>query len=370
MKITFVLPFYNNNPIGGYKVVYEYANRLCQRGHCVTVFHPYATHRCKTLIDKINRHRVIFEYKYRWRINPIITWFPVESGVHLLLKPDMQAKYVPCADIIVATNWQTAEAVQDYPVDRGAAFYNLYDYEIWKTTTPEQRERMDATYRAGLNMIATSPAVQQMLEENGVSPLAYIPCGIDFAVLKVETPIAARAPHTIGFQIRQHETKGTRDVLDAVTRLRKQYGEALRFKAFGQETNFAIPDWVEVIRRPTDAQLREFYNSLSIFLFPSHYEGWGLPGCEAMACGAALVTTDSVGNRDYAIDRETALVVERQRPDLLAQAAGELLQNDALRQRLARQGHQHVQQYTWERAVDSLEKVFAGKLAQSSRLQL
>src|SRR5262245_50724866 len=40
VKITFVLPMYLNSPSGGFKVVYEYANRLQERGHKVSVVHP------------------------------------------------------------------------------------------------------------------------------------------------------------------------------------------------------------------------------------------------------------------------------------------------------------------------------------------
>ena len=39
-RVTFVLPGHGKNPIGGYKVAYEYANHLQARGHEVTVIHP------------------------------------------------------------------------------------------------------------------------------------------------------------------------------------------------------------------------------------------------------------------------------------------------------------------------------------------
>src|SRR5687768_12298160 len=40
MRINFLLPFYPKLPIGGFKVHYEYANRLAERGHSVSVLHP------------------------------------------------------------------------------------------------------------------------------------------------------------------------------------------------------------------------------------------------------------------------------------------------------------------------------------------
>lgn len=40
MKITFVLVSSGQNPVGGFKIVYEYANCLAARGHNVTIIHP------------------------------------------------------------------------------------------------------------------------------------------------------------------------------------------------------------------------------------------------------------------------------------------------------------------------------------------
>ena len=52
----------------------------------------------------------------------------------------------------------------------------------------------------------------------------------------------------------------------------------------------------------------EIYNTSRVFLCTSWVEGFGLTNVEAMACGAALVTTDNGGSRDYALHGETALV--------------------------------------------------------------
>ncbi|MBW3562986.1 MAG: glycosyltransferase family 4 protein, partial [Actinobacteria bacterium] len=59
---------------------------------------------------------------------------------------------------------------------------------------------------------------------------------------------------------------------------------------------------------PQSAMARE-YASAEVFVVGSYFEGFGQPGLEALACGTPLVTTDNGGCRDYAIDRETALVV-------------------------------------------------------------
>jgi len=82
---------------------------------------------------------------------------------------------------------------------------------------------------------------------------------------------------------------------------------------------------------------------------------------EAMACGTALVTYDNGGSRDYAKDGETALVAPRRDVAALAAALGRLLEDPALRARLASAGQRFVTTaFDWDRAVARLETLLSG----------
>lgn len=355
LKITIVLPKYFNFPIGGYKVQYEYANRLAARGHTLTLVLPRGIDGSAGWMHTLGSLR--WKLSLRRHNKPLIGWFPLSPQVRVVLAADLRPQNVPDADVVIATNWHTAEKVRFYPPRKGVKFYMVYDYEFWKTTDPASRARMEVTYRAGLHVISTSPAVDEMLAQNDCTPVAYLPCGLDFKVYGMDVPIAQRTWGTIGIPLRQETFKGTVDALEALRLLKQRHGDKINVKSFGSFGGAALPDWVTRLPHPTDAELRTFYNSLSMFLFPSHYEGWGLTGMEALACGAALVASDSVGLRDYARDGETALLVPPKRPDLLADAVERLLSDEGLRQSLARQGNAHVQQFHWQRAVDGLEEV-------------
>ena len=81
-----------------------------------------------------------------------------------------------------------------------------------------------------------------------------------------------------------------------------------------------------------------------------------------MACGAALVTYDNGGCRDYATDGVTALVAPRRDVAALGKALGRAVEDRALRQRLAAAGHALVtRQFRWERAAERLEAALAGR---------
>jgi glycosyltransferase involved in cell wall biosynthesis len=96
-------------------------------------------------------------------------------------------------------------------------------------------------------------------------------------------------------------------------------------------------------------------------MLPSHFEGWGLTGVEAMACGAALVVTNNGGSADDAFDGKTALVAEPGDVDGLATAAERLLTDQTLRLSLAAEGHSFVQRFTWESAADALERLLTSR---------
>jgi L-malate glycosyltransferase len=357
MRITFVLPLFPYaGPTGGYKVAFEYGNHLANWGHEVTIVlsRDYAP-----AGDPASRLKAqLWRRQMHLRHRPLIPWFQFHPKVKLHLAPDLQGRHIPDGDVVVATAWQTAEMVAKYPSVKGVKHYLIYDYEYYMTAPEETRRRMADTYRAGFRMIATSPAVQEMLAENGAVPSAYIPCGLDFATYCLQESIEGRPHGVIGMPVRPQPFKGTADAVTAAGLLRERYGDHVTFRAFGSQRPDDFPAWIEFIQYPSDSELCRFYNALSIFLFPSHYEGWGIPGTEALACGAALVASDSVGLRDYARDGQTALVVPHKRPDLLAQAVGRLLEDDDLRMQLAQTGHEHVMRYTWERAASEMEKLF------------
>ena len=353
MRINILLPFYSKLPIGGFKVHYEYANRLVERGHSVTVLHPCTVEEPTGWKARLARTGKLAAD--RLCTQSTVGWYSLRDEVQLLSVPDLGERNVPAADVTLATSWATAEMARSYSSKAGEVFQIVYDYELWMTANADLRQRMESAFRATSNCIATSPSVAAMLQEIGVQPVAYIPCGLDFGEFGIDIPIESRSPESVGFPAREQSSKGTADAVTALETLRSKRAQRLRVRAFGPRTMRGLPDDFRVEWSLNSRQLRAFYNSISIFVFPSHFEGWGLPGMEALACGAALVAADSVGIRDYASHEETALIVPPGRPDLLSAAVERLIEDQELRHRLARQGEAKVRRFTWERAVNALE---------------
>ena len=75
--------------------------------------------------------------------------------------------------------------------------------------------------------------------------------------------------------------------------------------------------------------------------------------------GASVVATDNGGHREFAFHEQTALLSPPRSPRELAENVTRLIYDSSLRIKLARQGNQYVQQFTWERAVDAFEACLA-----------
>jgi len=349
--VTFVLPGSGHLPVGGFKIVYEYANRLSARGHTVTVVHASqfdrdasARSRLKTGVRFAQR---ALDRSYRPR------WFPLHPGVTLLWRATPAASGLPDADAVVATAWQTAEWVADYPAEKGKKFYLIQHYETWSGP----RARVDATFRLGLHHLAIARWLREVVRAQGADA-ELLPNGLDFAAFGVDIPPETRGAGTM-MLYHDADWKGAADGLAALRGVKAQFPD-LQATLFGAPAAPAdLPDWIRYARRPSPELLRRLYNESAVFLATSWTEGWGLPGCEALVCGCALAATEVGGHLEFARHGETALLSPPRDPAALAHNVAKLLQNRALRLRLAEQGRAYVARFTWERAVARLEQLLS-----------
>lgn len=356
MRITFLLPGSGADPVGGFKVVYEYAGGLAARGHAVTVVHPASLQpprspwlRARTRARYL-RGRITGGYAPR-------RWFRLHPDVRTLWTPSLDPIHVPPGDAVVATAWETAETLATYPQSKGRhRLYLIQHLEDWSGS----RERVLATWKLPFTKIVIARWLRDIASELG-ERAEYIPNGLDAAAFGMDVAPRDRPPRSLLMMAHAYAWKGTGDGIAAAVSLRETFPD-LSLTVFGVDARAdALPDWAVHHRRPAQTALRDLYNRAAVFIAPSRSEGWDLPASESMLCGAALAATDIGGHREYAIDGETALLSPPERPDLLAVNVRRLVEDAELRIRLARAGRDHVEQFTWERAVDRFEAVLQGR---------
>lgn len=102
--------------------------------------------------------------------------------------------------------------------------------------------------------------------------------------------------------------------------------------------------------------LRVFYARARAFLFPSLYEGFGLPPLEAMAHGTPVVTSNT-SSLPEVLD-QAALLVNPENVFDIARGIRQALTDEALRQELIRRGYAQLRKYSWERAAQQVLDVY------------
>lgn len=351
MTITFVLPM--AGIAGGVKVVYEYANRLQERGHKVNLVVPRKMFPENEKSLKWRLEAKARQVKYAVdaaRGKSEATWFPLR--VPLVRTPSLEERYIPDADVIIATYFETAECVAKLPDRCGQQFYFIQGYEIWDGDV----ERVHATWKLPLKKFVVAPFLEQIGRDLKEKIYAVIPNGVDPDVFYNKHK-EYHQPRRVLMLSHHQEIKGIPDGFEAIAIARKTVPD-LEFAMFGAEPpREDMPEGTTYVQQPTPAALRELYSSADIFVSPSWSEGWGLPAMEAMACKTAVVATNVGGIPLYADAGTTALVVEPKQPKKLAEAIVSLAQDAAFLKKISEGGYAKIQQFTWDKSTDALEKL-------------
>ncbi|HYH46381.1 MAG TPA: glycosyltransferase family 1 protein, partial [Thermoanaerobaculia bacterium] len=123
------------------------------------------------------------------------------------------------------------------------------------------------------------------------------------------------------------------------------------------------PHGLHHLGRVSDQRLVRLMQGATIFVYPSLYEGFGLPPLEAMACGVPVVTSDAASLPE--VVGNAGLTVEPRNPEALITALERLLANPDLAAELGRRGRERAATFTWERAAAEIEAVFFEALGQA-----
>ena len=348
MIVSFVLPAFTRAPQGGYKVVFEYANRFVERGHTVKVLFIND----EILPSLPNVHFV------KKNLGNALTrrgprWFTLDKSVKCISSLEKGAiDDAADANVIIATAVETVATVKK--MDKNTKkMYFIQDHEDWNVSA----EYLNSTYALGFDIIVIAEWLKNIVDKYSQSPSIVVKNPVDINMYKVYKPIEKRPKHSISMLYHQNEHKGIKYALEALYKLREKY-EDLTVEMFGIfQKPEGFPEWIHYCKDASPEQTVEIYNSTCVFVCASVKEGYGLTGLEAMACGAALVSTDYQGVHEYAIDGVNALLSPVKDVDVLVANVSKLFDNDELRYQISEAGVKSVQKdFSWDVAVDKFEK--------------
>jgi len=353
MKINFTL--WKTELYGGNRVIFEVANGLKERDHEVTI----------TSLGKGNEHQ----------------WFPLKVSVKYVKIPltieklnyylpklklyfnfdyiEPLSRAIPECDISVATFFLTAFAVNRSP--RGIPFYYVQHYEPitgLRLSDPYLSRMAEETYYLPFNVITVSNWLKELLEKKfGKKPYLVLN-GVNTDVFYPRGKRKSKHHKLVMSFLRGYKLRGDTDLLNAIRIVSKKRPDA-EFILIGKKSKRFAPDLpVSSMSNLTDDELANLYSVSDVFVSPSWYEGFSLPPLEAMACGTPVVTTDSLGVREYAKHEYNALMVPPRTPQKLAEGILRILSDEQLAEKLSQRGIETAKKLSWDKTVDNIEKIF------------
>ena len=349
-------------PNGGAKALYEFANATRRRGHSVQVVHIGWPEPIRSLRD--------------------LPWVSFEDGIEHIFPsahpvPDAEtlpprdrvrldtdgyrlshlADFLPNSDFMAAFDDQL-------PLSHGLPFIFVQGYRVFVPAVE------DAVFKAPCPKVCVSRWLVDVGKEKGVrdEELVYIPNGLEHEKYRLVLPVEDR-PALLSFAYRRNPVTRPDDGLAVLAEVKRRLPEVEVTVFSPIPPSHEMAPWMTVLTNPPQEFIvNEIYNRSRVFLCASRYEGFGFPCIEAMACGAALVTTANGASADYAIDGETALVCEPGDVTAMADGVERLLRDDELRIRLARRGMDYVREhFDWDTSAMKLEAFLAEYAADPER---
>jgi len=366
ISICFVLPAPSYVPIGGYKVVYEYANRFAAGGFEVTILYP----RLPPLVPGQERrsaarvcllaavYLVKNAVRYIVRKHLPNTWFPLDRRIRFRYVWSLEALNKrpgrwPAADVYVATALETSFYVAGIKAEAVIKkLYFIQGFENWNAGDAA----VFRSYKLPLRKIVIAPWLGEKVAEAGETAL-YIPNGFDTARFHLDNPIESRSPYTVIMLYHVLEKKGLKYGFEALDMVKEKFPalKCVLFSAFPKPDN--LPSWYRFYHLPDAETHNTLYNEAAIYVAPSLLEGFGLTPGEAMQCGCAVAATDNGGYAVTCIDGETALLCPPANAEALAANIITLIEDNALRQKIARAGNRFIQRFTWDASYAKFKEI-------------
>lgn len=293
LRITFVLPHLSLS--GGDKITFTFANGLAEKGHEVTVVHG------RLPSPKARLARLIFPNAGNVHLPGPKVRLVAASGPSAELP-----KFLPDAEVLIASWWETVESISKAPSSKGRLIHHVQGHEVF----PYLPARSASVYRLDCPKIAASRWLLDILTNS------YGARDPQLVLNPVNTEIFAWRerslpnPPTVGTVYSSAPCKNSALAFEAV-RIARQILPDLQLVGFGAEklpSRFSSLPFVRFHLRPDQDRIPDLYRACRYWLFTSTAEGFGLPILEAMAVGTPVIATAAGAAPDLVNDQTGAMV--------------------------------------------------------------
>lgn len=331
LEITYIMVW--TKVCGGSKIILEYASRLAKKEHKINI--------------------VTYDEKP--------TWYLLSDKVNFIRVPNNEniENYIPKSDVVVATSWKCIRKA----IESGkgpVAFFEQGGSHLFELDKLSKRKKEVVE-----NRIKLVPFIYTVSKYSAdkIKEIYGKDSGIVYNAL--ETSVfypreKERETKDVSITIVGSEDfkfKNISEILEVIRELKCKYPIRLNWitqtkpVVNKEEGKYAIVN-------PKQIVIGDILRDTDIYICNSEYESFGLPTLEAMTCGAAVITTDTGGMRDFVIDGENALVINHHDKCDMKEKIERLINNKSLMKRIAENGMKTASRFNWDNTICDMEKYF------------
>lgn len=257
---------------------------------------------------------------------------------------------------LVATHWDTSDLLRSNHAQGTFIPLAFWQDREDKFIDPDGqhpvRESSTKSYVKIPNRIVNAKWVgESAVEELGIDGFNHIPVGVDCD--KFYPPdwllnSTKRQGETIRiFAMHRPSTprRGAGRMKKLHKRIKEKYGNSVSIETFGEHCAWSDFHHGEL----SQDRLAELMRQADILVEPSEFQGFGLPGLEAMASGMCLVSTDNKGIHEYGVHQRNCLI---EGDESLESLLGMVIEDESLRLRLRLLGRSDSLDFDWSKIAD------------------
>lgn len=356
MKIVFVTPSIKTG--GGNRVFIELANRLCITNE-VSVVYPNNSLDVNTF-QKQDAVRFVSVGKFAAsKVGKLVNMVrcihylnTLPATVKLIFTDPIFCLLIPL--LCNKKNVYRFIQADDYRIfDDGKVLGNGVALKLYK-------KRCLKSYRQKIKFIFNSCFVYDRFctdsKRNDI-PFNLVHPAIDHIIFKpVERESSPFHGCSLCLIARKHPWKGLATFINAYHSMPLEMKERISCIKLVSHDDLSDFDTtgMEIVRPTCDEDIAHVYQESDIFISTSWWEGFGLPPLEAMACGCAVITSESGGVNEFAVDGVNCLMYEPKNENQLLEKLSVMMLNLDLRKRLAKQGIKTAKDFSWNKSANQL----------------
>ncbi len=336
MKIAFVIPGVAG---GGVRSVVRIATGLAQRGHDLRILYRTQSQSMRDIARSVYL-AMRYGKKPQW-----LGKFPGQTQSYQTLTPDI----VGDNDVVIGVGVSCVLEIEHFPDTCGIKIHNSRGVEPWI------EEEMQRAWKISMPRIIVGSHLEQLMRERGSEdPIFLAHNGIDAKEYYPSLPADQR--DGVGTVYHGSGVKDPKLILTTMNNIHQVRPDVPLYLFGTYPRPKALPEKAVYVRYPSLTKARELYSRSKVWFIASRNEGLPNPLMEAMSCGAAAISTDCGGPADIITTGKNGFIVPISDAPAMNDAILKLLDDPTLRNEMVNQSILTLKQFSWENAVDQMEK--------------